>query len=156
MTARTANTLLDTVINSSGVIRANRLAERDGEVVLDGNGLVDVSGVIEASGTINVNTPESPGPVIQPIPALLPLPPLPPGTLTSGGNVTTIAHPITLAGPTVTPTNATGVTLNNTAVPEAVEAVKPMPQSGSVSVTGTGTLAPMQHSIEGAGVLLPR
>ena len=36
LTARSANALLDTVINNSGVIRANSLVERNGEIVLDG------------------------------------------------------------------------------------------------------------------------
>src|SRR5688572_25202742 len=38
LTARSANALLDTVINSSGIIRANPLVERHGEIVLDGAG----------------------------------------------------------------------------------------------------------------------
>ena len=48
LTARSANALLDTVINSSGVIRANSLVERNGEIVLDGGG----AGVVLASGTL--------------------------------------------------------------------------------------------------------
>jgi hypothetical protein len=36
LTASSANALLDTVINHTGTIRANRLEERDGEVVLQG------------------------------------------------------------------------------------------------------------------------
>ncbi|HET8699294.1 MAG TPA: filamentous hemagglutinin N-terminal domain-containing protein, partial [Gammaproteobacteria bacterium] len=48
LTARSANALLDTVINSTGVIRANSLVERNGEIVLDGGG----AGVVLASGTL--------------------------------------------------------------------------------------------------------
>ena len=33
LTARSANALLDTVINNSGIIRANSLIERNGEIV---------------------------------------------------------------------------------------------------------------------------
>ena len=36
LTARSANALLDTVINTSGMMRANALVERNGEIVLDG------------------------------------------------------------------------------------------------------------------------
>jgi filamentous hemagglutinin family protein len=166
MTARTANALLDTVINTSGVVRANRLDERHGEIVLDAGttGNIAVSGTLEADVVTVTGGLGGGGEVIVepgPIVAV-------PGPITGGGtitlntsgdltlsNVTTIAHPLTLAGPTITATNANGVTLNSTAVPEAVEAVKPMPQSGNVSVTSPGTLAPMQHSIEGAGVNAP-
>ena len=52
LTARSANALLDTVINSSGLIRANSLVERNGEIVLDGGstGVVAVSGTLQAAG----------------------------------------------------------------------------------------------------------
>jgi filamentous hemagglutinin family protein len=52
LTARSANALLDTVINNSGVIRANSLVERNGEIVLDGGerGSVSVSGTLESQG----------------------------------------------------------------------------------------------------------
>src|SRR5574341_1606753 len=52
LTARSANALLDTVINTSGVIRANSLVERNGEIVLDGGsaGTVQVAGLVEAMG----------------------------------------------------------------------------------------------------------
>src|SRR5258706_4342753 len=52
MTARSANALLDTVINTDGVIRANTISERNGTIVLDGGdkGVVSVSGIVEAKG----------------------------------------------------------------------------------------------------------
>ena len=43
LTARSANALLDTVVNNSGIIRANSLVERNGEIVLDGG-----AGVVSA------------------------------------------------------------------------------------------------------------
>jgi filamentous hemagglutinin family protein len=55
LTARSANALLDTVINTSGAIRANRMSERDGVIVLDANGRIDGDGILEASGTITIN-----------------------------------------------------------------------------------------------------
>src|SRR5260221_85876 len=50
LTARTANALLDTVINNSGVIRATSLIARNGEIVLDGGS----AGVVANSGTLTV------------------------------------------------------------------------------------------------------
>src|SRR5258706_5332714 len=52
LTARSANALLDTVVNNSGVIRANSLVERNGEIVLDGGsaGVVSNTGTLTASG----------------------------------------------------------------------------------------------------------
>src|SRR5438067_8701741 len=52
LTARSANALLDTVVNNTGVIRANSLIERNGEIVLDGGsaGMVKNSGTLQASG----------------------------------------------------------------------------------------------------------
>src|SRR5437763_3488180 len=50
LTARSANALLDTVVNNSGVIRANSLVERNGEIVLDGGSY----GVVSNGGTLQV------------------------------------------------------------------------------------------------------
>jgi filamentous hemagglutinin family protein len=52
LTARSANALLDTVVNNSGVIRANSLVERNGEIVLDGGsaGVVTNTGSLQAAG----------------------------------------------------------------------------------------------------------
>ena len=46
LTARSANALLDTVINTEGVIRANSIGNRNGTITLDGGdrGVVSVSG----------------------------------------------------------------------------------------------------------------
>ncbi|MEW6248929.1 MAG: filamentous hemagglutinin N-terminal domain-containing protein, partial [Nitrospirota bacterium] len=52
MTARSANAILDTVINTEGVVRADTIAERNGIIVLDGGdkGVVSVSGAVSAQG----------------------------------------------------------------------------------------------------------
>ena len=52
LAARSANALLDTVINNSGIIRANSLVERNGEIVLDGGGagVVANSGALQSAG----------------------------------------------------------------------------------------------------------
>ncbi|HWM44057.1 MAG TPA: filamentous hemagglutinin N-terminal domain-containing protein, partial [Burkholderiales bacterium] len=52
LAARSANALLDTVINNSGIIRANSLVERNGQIVLDGGsaGVVANSGALQAAG----------------------------------------------------------------------------------------------------------
>src|SRR3954463_1285461 len=52
LTARSANALLDTVVNNSGIIRANSLVERNGEIVLDGGsaGVVANSGTLQTAG----------------------------------------------------------------------------------------------------------
>src|SRR5207245_9252659 len=54
LTARSANALLDTVVNNSGVIRANSLVERNGEIILDGGsaGVVSNTGTLTASGAV--------------------------------------------------------------------------------------------------------
>src|SRR5882672_6607262 len=52
MTARSADALLDTVVNNEGVIRAHSLVERNGSIYLDGgsSGVTRVSGTLDASG----------------------------------------------------------------------------------------------------------
>ena len=50
--AKSANALLDTVLNVDGVVRARSLTERNGRIVLDGGptGVVAVTGTLDASG----------------------------------------------------------------------------------------------------------
>ncbi|MDD1608159.1 MAG: filamentous hemagglutinin N-terminal domain-containing protein, partial [Methylococcaceae bacterium] len=52
LTAKAAGQLIDTVINQQGIIRAQGLVERNGEIILDGgdNGITQVSGTLDASG----------------------------------------------------------------------------------------------------------
>src|SRR3954468_61327 len=50
LTAHSANALLDTVVNNSGIIRAHSLVARNGEIVLDGGS----TGVVANSGTLTV------------------------------------------------------------------------------------------------------
>ena len=58
--ASSANALLDTVINTSGIVRANSLVAVNGEIILDGGGAVQVAGTVEAiGGTINVSADSS-------------------------------------------------------------------------------------------------
>jgi filamentous hemagglutinin family protein len=54
LTAHSANALLDTVVNNSGIIRAQSLVARNGEIVLDGGtaGVVSNTGTLAASGTV--------------------------------------------------------------------------------------------------------
>jgi hypothetical protein len=56
LAARSANALLDTVINTSGIVRANALVERNGEIILDGggSGTVQVAGTVQADGSISM------------------------------------------------------------------------------------------------------
>jgi filamentous hemagglutinin family protein len=49
LTAKAANSLIDSVINQEGVIRAQGLTERNGEIILDG-GYVSQTGTLDASG----------------------------------------------------------------------------------------------------------
>ena len=58
--ASSANALLDTVINTSGIVRANSLVAVNGEIILDGGGAVQVAGTVEAiGGAINVSADSS-------------------------------------------------------------------------------------------------
>jgi filamentous hemagglutinin family protein len=160
LTARSANALLDTVINSSGTIRATRLAERNGAIVLDSgtNGIVQVSGVLDAyEVTVNsgVVIPE-PRP-IQPTGGDM----APVITANITINVEPLVHPATLTlGGTasVSATSAGSVAIGST-IPEVAQATKPMPQAGGAvtlqAANQPGTLAPMLHAIEGAGVASP-
>ncbi len=52
LSARASDALLDTVINTSGTIRANSLQQKNGKIVLDGGtrGVVEVSGQLSAKG----------------------------------------------------------------------------------------------------------
>src|SRR5205085_9141113 len=51
LAARSADALLDTVINNTGIIRASSLVERNGKIVLDGGN----AGVVTNSGTLDVS-----------------------------------------------------------------------------------------------------
>src|SRR5438094_8642291 len=72
LTARSANALLDAVVNNTGVIRANSLVERNGEIFLDAgpDGRLASPGALEArGGTISIvgNTADLSGGISEPI-----------------------------------------------------------------------------------------
>ncbi|MEI6707543.1 MAG: filamentous hemagglutinin N-terminal domain-containing protein [Methylococcales bacterium] len=52
LTAKAAGQLIDTVINQAGIIKAQGMIERNGEIILDGGdtGITQVSGTLNASG----------------------------------------------------------------------------------------------------------
>ena len=53
MTAQAAGQLIDTVINQQGVVKAQGMSSRNGEIILDGgsSGTVQISGTVDASNT---------------------------------------------------------------------------------------------------------
>lgn len=53
MTARSANAVLDTVINTTGMVRASAIVSRGGKIMIDGGdaGAVTVNGTLAATGT---------------------------------------------------------------------------------------------------------
>jgi filamentous hemagglutinin family protein len=58
MTAKAANSLLDSVINQDGIVKAQGLTQRNGEIILEADnvtqtGTLDVSG--KTGGTVNIN-----------------------------------------------------------------------------------------------------
>jgi filamentous hemagglutinin family protein len=61
MTAKAANQLIDTVINQQGIVKAQGLVERNGEIILDGgnNGTVKISGELNTVGWSDARTPAS-------------------------------------------------------------------------------------------------
>jgi filamentous hemagglutinin family protein len=57
MSAQAAGQLIDTVINQQGIVRAQGMSSRNGEIILDGgsNGTIQVSGTVDASSHNTAN-----------------------------------------------------------------------------------------------------
>jgi filamentous hemagglutinin family protein len=158
MTARTAHALLDTVINTSGAIRANRMSERDGVIVLDANGRIDVDGILEASGgiTINESAPTvvgGGGPVIPPHPDSIALAPST-RTITAGGAINWQSFNISSEEEAVQFVQSAGTVSLTTAIRTTTTANTTI--HGSLMLTNqVGQLPPLQHSIVSTGVTVP-
>ena len=150
MTARSANALLDTVINTSGTIRANRMEERDGVIVLDANGRIDGDGILEASGTITIN--ESGG-----ISGGSPVLPPHPGPILNTESPRSIINWESFdisASEAVQFVQAAGTLSLTSALRTATTANTPI--HGSLMLTNqVGQLPPLQHSIVSTGVSVP-
>jgi len=154
MTARAAGLLLDTVINTSGTIRAHRMAERDGIIVLDGNGPVEVSGILEASGTSTINSSGG-------ISGGTPIVPARPEdyvlsfeTLTKKEGINWQSFNISTTDEAVQFVTASGSVALNSVVQTANTATTPI--YGSLMLTNqVGLVAPLQHNVIGTGVLVP-
>jgi filamentous hemagglutinin family protein len=149
MTARAAGLLLDTVINTSGTIRANRMSERDGVIVLDANGPIDGSGILEASGTITINTD---GGVSGGTPVLPPYP----------GPILVIETPRSIVNwESFTLSSAAQVTQSAQSMVGLTSVLRTATTAdtqihGSLMLTNQiGQLPPLQHSIVSTGVTVP-
>ena len=165
LTASSANALLDTVINHTGTIRANRLEERDGQIVLQGgaNGAIRSSGTLDAATTII-----DAGEVHLTEPSGLPTPPSP----------VTGAGPVIIADPNILQINmasqreifsgtlsiaaTTAVQVAQPAASMAILSSVPMsaapiaPAYGTMTLTNSiGLLSPVPHSVVGTGVTMP-
>ena len=157
ISAKSAHSLLDTVINNTGTIRANRMAERDGTIVLEAGdvGTIDSSGILEASGGVTITgggggsgvVIEEPRPVIG----------INPDTLTLDGSSGTInwqSFNISSAGEATQFVQAAGTVSLTTALRTGTTAN--MPIHGSLLLTNNvGQLGPLQHNVIGTGVTVP-
>ena len=127
MSARSANALLDTVVDNSGVLRAHSLVERSGEIVLDGgtSGTLVSTGVLDTDGTITVSAGAARQPAIVAAPRL------------DGGTI------------------AAGLSLFPASPPSASRSSSPLP-GGAVLLDAGNVGAPrFEMSIVGTGVSLP-
>ena len=160
MSAKTAHALLDTVINNTGILRANRMAERDGTIVLEAGdfGTIDVSGTMEASGGITITgggggsgpVIEGPGPVIGIAPGTLTLN----TTVTTGSTINWQSFNISSEEEAVQFVQSTGTVALTSTLRTATTANAPI--HGSLMLTNqVGQLAPLQHNVIGTGVLVP-
>jgi filamentous hemagglutinin family protein len=161
MSAKTAHALLDTVINNTGTIRANRMAERDGTIVLEAGefGTIDSSGILEASGGITITgggggsgpVIEGPGPVIGVSPGTLTLDG---GGLTKKEGINWQSFNISSASEAAQFVTSTGTVALTSVLQTANTATTPI--HGSLMLTNqVGQLSPLQHNVIGTGVLVP-
>ena len=165
LTASSANALLDTVINNTGTIRATRLEERDGQIVLQGgaNGAIRSSGTLDAAGTIidagevhlsEPGLPTSPSPLIGAGPVIA----VDPGTLrlpTSSERQIVFQEAFSIA-------TAAALQVVQPAASMAVLSTVPMsaapiaPAYGTITISSSiGPLSPVAHSVVGTGVTMP-
>jgi filamentous hemagglutinin family protein len=146
MSANGANSLLDGVINTTGVVRANTLAARQGEIVLEASKEITVAGAgMEATGSIAVTV----GPVTMPIGGI--------ATVTGGVKITEngIAFARTAADqavPDANPSSGTqlvGAGISGIVLRDAQNrTVSFMP--GSIQ-----PLPPLRQEVHGAGISVP-
>jgi filamentous hemagglutinin family protein len=171
LTASSANALLDTVINNTGTIRANRLEERDGQIVLNGGptGIVRSSGILEADtmildgGQVDVTIgtpglPTAPAPVIGPNPPvriadpnILRIPTASTRAIFAGSFSISASAAVSFVQPSLPPTTTL------LSVSPGGGTIQPL--TGVITITGTsgqvGLLPPLPVTVLGAGVLVP-
>lgn len=168
--ATSANALLDTVVNT-GSIRANRLEERDGQIVLNGgpNGIVRSSGVLDAdsvlieAGEAFISEPsgmptlpgpvitEGHGPIVAPDPGTFQIPPDTTRAIFTGSFSISASAAANFVQPSLPPTTSL------LSVSPAGGAIQPI--TGVITITGTsgqvGLLPPLPVTVLGAGLLVP-
>jgi filamentous hemagglutinin family protein len=165
LTASSANTLLDTVINNTGAIRATRLEERDGQIVLQGglNGIIRTTDTLNADSTIidageihigdPLGLPPPPTPISGHAPVLIPNPEALRIDQETQRAIFTGSFSISASAATqiVQPTASIALwsTTQLTTTPIA-------PSYGTLTLSSSiGPLSPVPHAVVGTGVSLP-
>jgi filamentous hemagglutinin family protein len=165
LTASSANALLDTVINNTGAIRATRLEERDGQIVLQGglNGIIRTTDTLNADSTIidageihigdPVGLPPPPTPISGHAPVLIPNPEALRIDQETQRAIFTGSFSISASAATqiLQPTASTALwsTTQLTTTPIA-------PSYGTLTLSSSiGPLSPVPHAVVGTGVSLP-